>query len=367
MTWLPAGSVPDDADPADVVRQRCRDFSVSHPEVPMYARIADAASADDDAIELLRCAAPGQARPVLLLAALHDLVMRRPETPAARWFPDGPEQVVPQGDPWPDVRLTLSSHADELRSVIATRATQTNEVNRAGYVIAMVAAACADLPNTPVTLLELGASAGLLLNLDRYRVSVGKDTIGPADSPVHATTAVRGAQPSLALPPLASRAGIDLFPIGPDDTDDLRWLRACLWPEMPDRLGRFDAAVRVLRDHPPVLIGGDMVEVLPAAIDQVRAADSHLVAYSSWAITYLARHRRPALLGALSAAATDGPVSLVTAEPPGCVPGLPTPATEVPDRLTGTDVGMQRWRGGQSAQAQLIGRVHPHGAWLQWQ
>lgn len=359
------GILRDDADSADVVRQRCHDFAASHPEVPLYARISDAVAGDDEPLDLLRAAAPGQARPVLLLAALHDLVMRRPEVPAARWFPDAANPEAPRGDPWPDVRQTLLAYADELRAVIARRATQTNEVNRSGYVLAMVAAACADLPEVPVTLLELGASAGLLLNLDRYRLTVGDESVGPADAAVRCRTTVRGPQPSLTVPPIVARGGVDMAPIGPDDTDDLRWLRACLWPEMPERLARFDAAVEVVREHPPTLIAGDMIEALSGAIEAQRAPGTHLVAYSSWAVTYVARDRRPALLDILAAA--GGPVSLVTAEPPGCIPGLPAPAEGDTERLTGTDVGLHRWRDGHAAPPVLLGQVQPHGAWLRWE
>ncbi len=346
-------------NPADV-RRYCREFAQSHPEVPVYARIAGAAAGDDLAIDLLSAAAPGQARPVLLLAALHDLVIRRPGVPAARWFVESP----PAGDPWPDVRETLAAYADELRSVIAGRATQTNEVNRAGYVVPMLAAACVDLPNTPVTVLELGASAGLLLNVDRYRITVGDRTFGPDDSPVRCETAVEGRPPALEVPPIVTRAGLDRAPIGPDDTDDLRWLRACLWPEVPGRVGRFDAAVRVLQQHPPQLFAGDMVDDLATVAERVRVPGSHLVVFSSWAMTYLARDRRGALLEKL--AALDGPVSLVTAEPPGCVSGLPTPSDEGVDRLVGTDVGLHRWRSGVPLPAQFLGQVHHPGAWLRW-
>lgn len=356
------GDVRDQGDSPEVARQRCLDFAATHPEVPMYSRVAEAVADDAWAVDLLRAAAPGQARPVLLLAALHDLVMQRTDEPAARWFPSVSGEPVPDGDPWPDVRATLTAHEQELREVIAHRSTQTNEVNRATYVLALVAAACADLPDTPITLLELGASAGLLLNSDRYRVTVGEQTVGPQDSPVHCVGETRGPQPSLAVPPIAARVGIDAFPIGPHDTDDLRWLRACLWPEVPGRVERFDSAVKVLEEHPPVLVAGDMIDALPAAIDEHRSPGSHLVVFSSWAITYVPRERRPEILAHLAGA--DGPVSLVTAEPPGCVPGLRDPDGLPADRLTGTDVGLHRWRGGAALEPQVLGRVHPHGAWL---
>src|SRR5206468_12424594 len=80
-------------------------------------------------------------------------------------------------------------HRDELTAVIAKRSTQTNEVNRCVYLAAGLVAAAADLPRSDgVALVELGASAGLLLGIDRYAVSLSRggqvETAGEAASAV---------------------------------------------------------------------------------------------------------------------------------------------------------------------------------------
>lgn len=193
---------PDDAsDSPAVARQRCLDFATMHSEVPIYARIVAGMADDDDAIALLCSAAPGQARPVLLLAALHELTMLQPDTPAAQWF--SPDATLDRGDLWPDVRRTIDAHRDELRTVVAGRSTQTNEVNRATYVRAMVSRAAADLPETPVTIVELGASAGFLLGFDDYRVTVGEVTVA------------RTAPGCGARPRTAARRSTSTFPRSP--------------------------------------------------------------------------------------------------------------------------------------------------------
>lgn len=349
--------VRDTPDSPEIARQRCFDFASMHSEVPVYAAIVAGMADDPDAVDLLCRAAPGQARPVLLLAALHDLAMRRPDSPAAHWFSPGARLTQ---DPWPDIRRAITQFRDELSQVVATRTTQTNEVNRSTYVRAMVARACADLSEIPITLLELGASAGFLLNIDRYRVAVGDLRAGPVDARVHCRAENDGPPVQLNLPPIAGRIGLDADPIGPDDIDDLRWLRACIWPEMPGRVERFDAAVEELRDHPPRLVRGDMVDALPGVIDR---GGNHLVVFSSWAVTYLPRERRPLLADTLAAAAGGRPVSWVTAEPPGCIPGLPDVRDDHvdADRLTGTHVGLRRWRDGAEIAPELLGTVHPHG------
>lgn len=381
-----------DAEPSTVpeIQLMLRQFADAFTELRLYRSIALGAAADDDVASLLLAARPGQARPILLLAALHDLVLERPDVPAARWYPSVTGGPVPDGDPWPDVRATALAHADHLRRVIASRGTQTNEANRAVHVGALVAQAAADVPDVPAVLLEMGASAGLLLALDRYRIevgepgSVGAEVLGdPASGVVTGGELREGSVRGLGLPRVVGRVGLDLSPVRTDDDAELRWLEACLWPDQPERLERFRAAVRLVRADPPRLVRGDMVadldvvarEALDAA-DVAGAADgtpgerAHLVVLSSWALTYVKADRRGLVAETLAALAANGrPVSWLTAEPPGCVPGLPTlDSTLWGEQAAGAEtvLGARLWRDGGELPPAIWGVSHPHGAWLHW-
>jgi hypothetical protein len=347
----------------DVVSQRLAEFAAVYAHLPLYSRISAAASADPAVAGLLTVARPGQARPVLLLAALHDLVLRSPDVPAARWFAAAPAL---DGDPWPDVRETLLGSADALRSTIARRSTQTNEVNRSVSMAALLVAACADVPGTPVALVELGSSAGLLLGLDRYRVEVGAAVLGDPASSVVCAGDVAGPPIAGELPTIVERVGIDRSPVALDDEGEVRWLEACLWPDQPERLERFRAAVALLRVDPPLVVAGDMIDDLGSVAHSARAVagaiagPAHLVVMCSWALTYVRRDRRPAILATLADLAADGrPVSWLSAEPPGAVPELDPPALEGE-----TVLGLHRWRDGRALDPAVLGTAHPHATWL---
>lgn len=377
-----AGPTPDDH--LARVQRRLAQFASAYPELRLYRRLCAGAAADDAVAGLLTAAAAGQDRPVLLLAALHELVLRRPDLTAARWYPSVTGRPVPDGDPWPDVRALALAHADELRAVIADRSTQTNEVNRAVYLAPMVAQAGGDVPDAPVALVEVGCSAGLLLGLDRYRVELrGGDgaavVLGDPSSAVACRGEVRTGAASLRdlrLPVVAERVGLDRTPVALGDGAGVRWLEACLWPDVPGRLERFRAAVATLSPDPPDVVGGDMVDDLAAVGHAARAVAAavsgappeavHLVVTSSWSITYVERERRSLMAEALAELAADGrPVSWLTAEPPGCVPGVP-PAAEADPSGGVTVLGARRWRHGQEVDPAVWGTAHPHGEWLAW-
>lgn len=361
----------NESSPLQQVQRRFREFATQYADLPLYGAICAQVAQDDETASLLRAAAPGQDRPVLWLAALHELVLRQPDLPAARWFPSViPSPERPEGDPWPDVRRTVLDHRAELTATIAARRVQTNEVNRSVYLAAALATVCADLPDHPVALVEMGASAGLLLGLDRYRVemrSPARTTVlGDPASPVVCAGVDRSPATTepLRLPPIVGRAGIDVHPVRLDDSDGLRWLEACLWPDVPGRVERFRAAVARLAETPPVVVEGDMVSDLRIAVAAAREGrpEAHLVAFSSWALTYVERSRRaevPSTLAALAAGGT--PVTWLTAEPPGCVPGLEGATANLE---AGTVLAVRRWRDGVELEPQVLGTCHQHGAWV---
>ncbi|MDN5794581.1 MAG: DUF2332 domain-containing protein [Intrasporangium sp.] len=364
-------------DLAEVRRSFAR-FAEEYANLPLYRAICLGMADDPEPAALLLHAQPGQARPVLFLAALHDLVLRRPDLPAARWYPSvvGPD-AVPGGDPWPDVLATIQAHREELRETIATRRTQTNEVNRAVYVATVLALASADVPARPTILVELGASAGLLLAVDRYRIELHRRgvalVVGDPASPVRCRGEDRSPTPlpDLVLPPIRGRAGLDLAPVDLDDEASVRWLEACLWPDVPGRVERFRAAITLLRENRPALHAGDMAGDLDGTIDitlaqagQAGRSGIHLIVFSSWALTYVERRRRTDIAEVLAdVAQTLGAVSWVTAEPVGCAPGIPVP-NRMADGMDSTVLGGRRWRHGLEMPAEAWGTCHPHGEWI---
>ena len=351
----------------EVLRQRFTDFASDYAELPLYGRIAAGAADDADVAGLLSAARPGQGLPVLLLAAVHSLLLDGVEHPLGRFYPSVTGGDVPADDPFPAFRSFCGDHRDQLTALIATKATQTNEPNRSIAFATMVAAATADEPDRPVAVVELGASAGLNLLYDRYRLEVGDAIGGDPDSAVRLAARRAGAltPPIASRAPVAARVGIDREPVAVHDTGAVRWLEACLWPEQLERLTRFRAAVTLARTSPPNVVAGDMVDDLATVVAEL-PPDTHVVVFHSWALVYVERSRRDELVTAIDDIASTGrPVSWASAEHPGVVPGIddPGPSTE---EGTDTVLGLARWRGGVQVAAGAVGRCHPHLAWIEW-
>ena len=126
----------------------------------------------------------------------------------------------------------------------------------------------------PLFIIDAGTSAGLNLLWDRYRYRyVFEDGSaverGNSDSRVFLECEIRGrGRPPLPekFPAVARRIGIDLHPIDPTDSAEVCWLRSLLWPDRPERVERLQLAIETVRQDPPELVTGDVVDVMPCEV-----------------------------------------------------------------------------------------------------
>ena len=126
------------------------------------------------------------------------------------------------------MRRVIADHLDELHEALAI-APQTNEVGRSVALLVGLFDLAAATGCRRVRLLELGASAGLNLLLDRFRVVGDGWSWGPEASPVQLLGAVHGAIVPAELEIVEAR-GCDLDPV--DATSDQGRLRltSFVWP-----------------------------------------------------------------------------------------------------------------------------------------
>ena len=344
-----------------------RDFGEADTkDLPLYRSISVAMSEDRSLLEVMTNARAGQWRPVLFFAALHFAVLEHPEHELSAFYPSVTGRAAPARDPVPALRRFMTDHVDELAELIATRSTQTNEVNRSclWFVALRHAASDPTAADRPIALLEIGASAGLNLHVDEYRYDFGDGSVrGVATSPVSlACDVVAGAPPlDAALPPIVDRRGLDLLPIDPSDATEARWLKACVWAEQLERHRRLDAALAHAIAHPVPIVRDDAIDGLSDAIDSF-PDDAHAVVVNSWVMTYIAKDRRAAFESVLDLAGSNRLLTWVSAEGSGVVPSVIAPAGL---GSADTVVGMSRWRDGERRD-EVVAICHPHLRWLDW-
>ena len=267
-------------------------------------------------------AAPARKRhPTVILAALHDLALagRAPALAAAYAAADGDAAAGAAID-------TLLRMTDSVVAIAVRRQTRTNETGRCAVLYPAIAEAARRVGANAVGLIDVGCSAGLNLTVDRVGITYSNgQSLGDPSSPVQLSSSIVGDRPvpARAMPEVVARVGVDLDPVDVTDADDARWLRACVWPDQPERLARLEAELALAASAPPLLMRGDAVEVLPDAFASV-PADALPVVTTTWTLSKFPLESRLRFLHRLDEAATGRPVAWVSVEGVGVAPAIPT-------------------------------------------
>jgi hypothetical protein len=360
-----------------------------------YDVICRGVADDPDILALLGEAPLRQRRPNLLLASVHFLLLGGTRHPLAAHYDtvrsmgdgeggsggvsgsgglDSRHNPAP-GDLVADFRDFCLTQRTELLELLATRSTQTNEVGRCTALLPAFNLIASSYPGRPLSLLDLGTSAGLNLLFDSYAYTYRQrdggavKSGGRPEAGVRLECTVRGqlsALPALTLPPVAGRFGIDMAPIDPTSDDGAQWLLACLWPDNLARFTRLREALAIARTtpRPPEIQQGDIVDDLPALVDRIPSSGP-LVVFHSWVAAYLSPQRQGELVAVVRDLARGRALHYLYAEASAETPGLPTPPSPSPRPTSHLATALVHLAPDGSPPVRLAD-MHHHGNWLQW-
>jgi hypothetical protein len=293
---------------------------------------------------------PSGSVPALRFAGgLHRLVLERRAPALAVHYPS---VGGTPGDVWPAARAVVQEHLDELRELVR-RPVQTNEVGRSSVLLGGLLHV-ATSTGLPVRLLEVGASGGLNLSVDRFRHEVADGVVlGEPASPVVLRAPWQGRLPDVDVPVhLVERRGCDPHPLDPSSADDRLTLTSYVWADQVDRFERLRGALQVAAAAP------ERVERLGGAAFLERELHPRegvaTVVWHSVVWQYLPPEERARLLACLEVAggrATQAaPVVLLSLEPEHLEHG-------------GFVLRLRAWPGGQD---RVLADAHGHGPPVVW-
>jgi hypothetical protein len=322
---------------------------------PLYEAILAACANSEDVMEFVSSLPSHAHQPNLLLAAMHERVLLGLE-PELSPFYSG-QRLGDVGSVFVDAVLTSR---ERLRPILASRFTQTNEIGR----VAIIAPVLAVLPNrNNFTLIDVGTSAGLTLQLDECFIDYGSHgSLGPHDSKVRVKSEVLSGNPPRRSISIGRRIGIDRNILNPADEDDARWLLACVWPDT-GRLDRTRAALELAASRPSELIEGDALESLSDVLSTVQGP---IVVTTTWVVAYMDLEYRTRFSAELMAASQQRDIFWMSAEAPGVVSHLPEVLPPVIDGPLPSVVGLVTFTKGEIADARVLAHAHSHGSWIWW-
>ncbi len=323
----------------------------------LYAHLLSRASADCEVggptWDVLRDhATPGRghALALRLMAAVHRVVLERRAPTLAAFYPSVGGTGSLDGV-WNAFRLTLVHQRARVSALLA-RPCQTNEVGRsAALAVGFIEAS--RISGLPLRLREVGASAGLNLRCDHFRVGGGGVGLGDEDSPVDLSSHWRVPPPDVpARLDVVDRRGCDRTPVDPTTAEGRLTLHASLWADQDDRRARLRGALALAERVQAVVDRASADRWAQAQLVDLRP-DVVTVIYHSVVMEYLdhaTRRRFVAVVRRAAArAADDRPLAWLRVEP----------ASELRHHF----VRMTFWPGGQT---RTLARCGAHGTDVVW-
>ena len=287
---------------------------------PLYEKLS-LGIADDETLQRLSSTRKrGQPAANLVFGAVQYLLLGGIDDPLKDYYPSlgGTRPVDDRA--FSLFRAFCQAHETELVDIISKQATNTNEVGRSTLLLPAFDMVARE-SGAPLGLVEIGSSAGLNLNFDRYGYRYTDGQGVPklerwTDAPFVLSCILEGpGVPVLGKlpPPVASRIGLELYPIDARGEDEQRWLKALVWPERIDRLAKLDGALKVAAVHPPRVRGGDAVANLAGALAEIPPDQARCV-YHTVMSYQLSGEQLKRINDTLLAASMTAPVWRVTVE-----------------------------------------------------
>jgi hypothetical protein len=209
----------------------------------LYYKLSIEIANDSDLLNIAATTRQGQPIPNIFFAAIHYLLLVNPNEELARFYPSIQKKYFAE-IPFYLFKAFCIKNENEVKKIISTKIVQTNVINRCAYLMPIFSEIISQ-ENKPTTLIDIGTSAGLTLNFDKYEYWYDNKKVY-GQSKVMVKSKIVG----LVVPTIYNifqpiiKIGLDQNLIDPTDKDEILWLKALIWT---DQLERFIAIEEALK------------------------------------------------------------------------------------------------------------------------
>ncbi|NMO04993.1 DUF2332 domain-containing protein [Gordonia sp. TBRC 11910] len=259
----------------------------------------------------------GSAITLRLFGAVHRLALTGAAPDLAAAYPScgGDPTAMTANELWSAFENACRANESAITARLG-QAPQTNEVGR-GVALRGALDLAVGAARLPVRLVEIGASAGLNLLVDRFALRWPGGSRGPASSPVTLDDAWTGSIPDDVGLSIVERGGCDIHPLDATAPDDALTLQSFVWPDQRTRLDRLRGAIEIACTTTSSVKNQSADEFLA---EIAPTSGIHTVVQHSVMWQYLPDDVRAAATGELErltrTATPDAPVAHISLEPP---------------------------------------------------
>jgi hypothetical protein len=340
---------------------------------PLFAEISRHAAGDEDLIALASRSLGLQPGVTMLFAAVHWLILKDSTPALARYFAS--VTAEPREDAegaYRAFRAFCLERREEITAIMQQRTLQLTFAGRAGFIMPLINHV-AQLAGLPLSLLEIGCSAGLLTLFDQYAYDFGAaGKVGSSDKLTITSLRFVGTPPSLPadVPQIHQRVGIDLNPVNALDPAERLWIDALIPPDMTEERRQIRAALDLRARTALPIVKGDALIVVPQYLEKMPDPICILAAHCLYQWPKEAREALDLQLRRASRARTlyfiriDHPLALDrTRARPATLPGDTAPAEAIAPMEH--EAVLLTYRNGEAVET-LLARYDGYGRRAMW-
>lgn len=287
--------------------------------------------------------------------ALHALVLSGGDPALGKIYPPEGSPDVTDIDLWEAIEHSIHAYDSFIHNWLESPP-QTNEVARAAMILPALMYV-ADIFNLPLSLFEIGASAGLTMQLATFYYDYAGHTVGNPDSPVRLSPEVRTPPPiSAEMPNVIARRGCDINPLNPLDEQRAIRLQSYVWPDQKDRLKRIEGAISLFAASPPRIDKANAAGWVDSQLRELAGGTAN-VFYHTIVWQYFTDQTSRRLIDAFSQAGRN-----CTSSSPLALLGMDA---HTPEHAR---LHLTTWSGVEEVDGREITLAHAdyHGRWIEW-
>jgi hypothetical protein len=205
------------------------------------------------------------------MASVHFLLLQGTEAALSGFYQTVSDPAKPPDGCYPQFREFCLSRATALLELTRCCEVQINEVRRSAAFLYALNQVEAVRAGSSIGVVEAGACAGFNLNLDHYSYDFGGGVVGDPKSALSIRCEMRGGEPlpSISIPRVGHKAGIDVAPLDVAKAADRNWLIAFASPDDEPRQRYIRRAIEETQRHPVVVHRGSAGDLLGRVMEQV--------------------------------------------------------------------------------------------------
>lgn len=223
---------------------------------PLYAALAEFISMQPEILQTVSVIPMNKSPRTILFAAVHALLLKGAKHhPLREFYPslNGEKQVneTTRHILYADFLDFFTKYRAEIMPYLQKN-TQTNEAKRSIALLPAFSEIVRKEQHSTLSLIEIGTSAGFLLNVDKYSYQLNELKLGDIGNCKPFSTKWHGNLPENLknhFVTIENKIGIDINPLDIEDEEVRLWLKALIWPEQVDRLENFEIACDVLMQN----------------------------------------------------------------------------------------------------------------------